>query len=148
MHHGREHERERALAHGERIPLLDEAHLARKAEVIFQHLRHLLIGDDGRGRVLFEHARKRGGMIGLHVMHDDIVERPAAQRIGKIFKKEVGYGEIHRIEQHRLFVRQQIGIVRYPARHGIGALEERDAAVVPAEIEEIVRDANTVVHIA
>ena len=146
MHHGRRNERERAFSDGKRVPFLDDVRLSRKSEVIFQHRRRLLRSDDGDVRIQFDQPRERRGMVGLHVLHDDVVELPAVQRKGKIFKKQLAHGIVHRVEQNVLFVFQKIGIIRNAARNGIGALEQRDPSVVPAQIPEPRGDLGTVLH--
>ena len=77
MHHGRKDELEGVPARRELVALLDEPLLPRAAAVIFEHSVYLLIADDHSFGMAQEHLGERRGMVGLHVMDDDVVERSA-----------------------------------------------------------------------
>ena len=85
-------------------------------------------------------------MVGLHVLHDDVVERLAREREGEIFKEQIAHGVVHRVDEGVLSALYKIGVVRNAARDGVSALKEGDAPVVPAEIVKSLCDLLTILH--
>ena len=146
MHHGRKDEFEGVPARRKFVALLHEQPFARAAAVIFEHPVYLLIAHNGGFGVAQEHFKKRRRVIGLHVMDDDIVELPAAQNVLHVFEELFGDGMIDGIEERRLLVEKEIGIVGSAARDGIDVLEEGEPPIARADKEKIFQDSNGIVH--
>lgn len=146
MHHGRKDEFEGVPARRELVAFFDEQPFARAAAVVFEHAVYLLIADNGGFGMAQEHFGKRRRMVGLHVMDDDIVELPAAQNVLHVFEELFGDGMIDGIEERRLLVEKEIGIVGDAARDGIDVLKEGEPPIARADVEKIFQNSNGIVH--
>ena len=118
----------------------------RAAAVVFEHAVYLLIADNGGFGMAQEHFGERRGMVGLHVMDDDVVERSAPQNVLHVLEELFGDGVIDGIEEHRLFVEKEIGIVGSAARDGIDVLKEGEPPIARADVEKIFKDSHGIVH--
>ena len=67
--------------------------------------------------------RKRCGMVGFHMLNNNIVKAAAAQNMLNIFHKLFADGFVHRVEQNGLIVKQKIGIVTHTVRNGINTFK-------------------------
>ena len=147
MHHGRGDKSKTVFARGKDVPLLDGFDVrAVEGEEIFHHLHRLGACDDRCPGIALDQPQKCCGVIGFHMVDDKVVEFPSVQRSGNVFQIEIGDGGVHRIEQHRLFIEQQIGIVGHPTRHGIDVFKQREPSVAPADVIEIFCDRDHIVH--
>ena len=63
-------------------------------------------------------------MVGLHMLHDDVIERAAAQRVRDVLQKQIADGIVDRVVQDVIFFRQNIGIVAHAVGNGISAIEK------------------------
>ena len=88
-----------------------------------------------------------GGVVGLHVVDEHIVQAASAQGVLQILKELGLDGAVHRVEQDGLFIQQEVGVVRHPPGDRVGALEERALAVIAADPEKVVCDLSDAVHI-
>ena len=148
VNHRRHGEGEGVRAGGQRVALLDDVGAASHIHVeeLADH-RAGLGGADHRGlRIAAQHVAQRGAMVGLHVVHDHVIQRTAVQHGGQVLLELIGHGVVHRVQQHGLFVQQHVGVVGDAARNGIHVLEQRQSAVVRADPVQIFGDLAVIVH--
>ena len=117
-----------------------------EGKVVADHVADLRVADDFRLGIAAHGLLERLGVVGLHVVHDDVVQRAAAEDMGKVFKELAGDGLIHRVEQDGLFVEQDIGVVRHAARDGVHALKQGQTAVGRADPIQILGHFHSAVH--
>ena len=117
-----------------------------EGKIVADHVADLRVADDFRLGVAAHGLLERLGVVGLHVVHDDVVQRAAAEDMGEVFKKLTGDGLVHRVEQDGLFVEQDIGIVRHAARDGVHALKQGQTAVGRADPIQILGHFHSAVH--
>ena len=123
----------------ERIHLFDELQAAVnvKGEEILHHRARLGVADDGDFRVTQDKLADRGGVIRLHVLHDEIVERASGKHVVDILKEQAADGLVDGIDQHGLFVEQQIGVIADAVRERIGVLKQIQPPLARADPIEI-----------
>ena len=148
VNHRRHDIGKRVLAEGVCIALghKNGARINVEGEVVADHVADLRVADDLRLRVAAHGLLERLGVVGLHMVHDDVVQRTAAENKGEVFKKLTGDGLIHRVEQDGLLVEQDIGVVRHAARDGVHALKQSQTAVGRADPVQILGHLHSAVH--
>ena len=52
-------------------------------------------------------------MVRLHVVNDKIVQRTSLEQEVELMKEDIGVADIHRIDECRLLVQDEISIVGY-----------------------------------
>ena len=146
--HGGVVEGEAVAAGGDGVPLVDQqGPLGIGTVELADHIQGLAVADDGGLRVADHQIPQGGGVVGLHVVDEHIVQAAAAQGVLQIFK-ELGLDRaVYRVEQDGLFIQQEVGVVGHPAGDGVSALEERALAVVAADPEKVIGDLSDAVHI-
>ena len=85
-------------------------------------------------------------VVGLHVVHHQIVQRTAVQDMLDILEKDAAHGPVHGVEEHRLLVHQQVGIIGNASGHRIDALEQGQPAVITADPIKIFRELFDAIH--
>ena len=90
-------------------------------------------------RIAYQHLGDGGAVVRLHVVHDEIVQISPVQHRGQILKKLTCYRAVHRIDQNRLLIQNHIGVVCHAAGNGIYVLEQLDAPVAHADVDDVVR---------
>ena len=146
--HRRHDEREGVLAEAHRVALFHEdgAGVDVEGEVVLDHVADLLVADDLRVGIA-QHGVLQGlGVVGLHVVHDDVVERTAVQGIGDVLEELAGDGVVDGVEQDGLLVEQDVGVVAHAAGDGVDALKQRQSAVGRADPKQIVIDLHGAMH--
>ena len=148
VHHRRHDVGKRVLAEavGAALGHEDGAAVDVKGEVVADHVADLRVADDLRLGITAHGLLERLGVVRLHVVHDDVVQRTAAEHMGEIFKELTGDGLIHRVEQDGLLVEQDIGVVRHAARDGIHALKQRQTAVGRTDPVQVLGHFHSAVH--
>ena len=111
------------------------------------HVQDLAVADDGGLGMAEHHIAQSGGVVGLHVVDEDIVQFTTAQSILQIFKELGLDGPVHRVKQHGLLIQQQVGVEGHPTGNRMGALEQGVLAVVSADPNQIFGDMTDTVHI-
>ena len=79
-------------------------------------------------------------MIGLHVVHNEVVRLTAIQRLANVGKPLVAEVLVNGIHHGDLLVEDHIRIVGNAVGHGVQALEQVNLMVVDANIEDAVGD--------
>ena len=136
------------LAHGEAVPFLH--HMQPSAQIqseeLSQHGLDLGVADDLRLRVAQAERLNGCGVVRLHVGDEQVVQLPSVQGVGHIFEKDSTYSLIHRVEQNRFLVQQQIGVIGDAVGYAVNALEAGKPSVVGAYPDQIVQDLSCAVH--
>ena len=110
------------------------------------HVDGLAVAHDLRLGVAEHQVAQGGGVVGLHVVDKDIVQRPAVQGVLQILHKLGLDRPVHRVKEDGLLVQQQVGIVGHPPGDGMGRLEDRVLAVVGADPDQVVGNFAGAVH--
>ena len=97
-------------------------------------------------RVAAQDRSQRGGVIRLHVVDDHIIQRLALQGVLQILKEPLRDGLIHRIQQGRLFILDQIGVVGDAPGDGIYIFKQGQPAVRAAQPNQIRCDFLRAIH--
>ena len=138
MHHGREDEGEGVAAGGQRVAVLDhEAVFIGAAEELLHHRKGLYVAHHGDVRIGLDKIVDVGGVIRLHVLHDEVVRLAAVQRRLHIVQPFVGEMLVHGVEHADLFVQHDVGIVAHAVGHDVLALKQIDGMVVHADVDDV-----------
>ena len=125
MHHGRGDEMQRARAERKRIALAHNqpAIFVLRAEKLPHHGKRLRRSDDLRVWISFHEHGDVCGVIGLHVLHDEIIGLSAAQNALQIFQPFAREMRVHRIHHGDFFVFDDVGIITHAVRHFVLTFE-------------------------
>ena len=146
MHHGREMKTQLMLAQIERIAIVDDVNILRDAVEFFEKTDGLLVADDREVRKVIEQQAHRTGVIRLHVVDDEIVDRTLSQRLQDLHAKVIEGGVLDRIDERDLVVADDGAVVGDAARQGPQTLEEVGIAIVDADPKDRVGDRYRPVH--
>ena len=136
--HGGEGKGEGVPAGAQGVPLFDQQSPAGVDAVkLPDQIDGLAVAHHGGLRVAQHQISQRGGVVGLHVVDEHIVQRSAVQRMLQIFKELGLDGAVHGIQQDGFLVQQQIGVIGHPAGNGIGGLKAGQLPVVPPDPHQI-----------
>ena len=146
--HRRHDEAELVAAGLQAVPFLDQNDALRQieGEKLRQHSLDLRIADDLRLGIARDQQLQRGGVVGFHVVDDQIIERPPAQRIGDVLQENAVNSLVHRVKEHGLLVQQQIGVVGHALGHAVHALKAGKPAVIGADPDQILANFSCAVH--
>ena len=149
VNHRSHDEGEIMLAGRKRVALFYNVILERirQAEKLAEHGLYLVVAHDGDIGVTQRELIDGGGVIRLHMGNDEIVELPAAQSVGYIFKKCAADGLVDGVEKDGLVVNEQVRVIRNAVGHAVNALKAGEAAVVCADPCQVVGDFASAVHI-
>ena len=138
MHHRGADERECATAEVERVALFDDDATIGEvsAEVVLHHRERGHGRDDLRSRVGRRKLRDVGGVVGLHVVDDEIVNLVCRGR--DILQPLVAKARVDRVHHGDLLALDYIGIVGHAERNLELALEKIDVVIVDADIENVI----------
>ena len=95
----------------EGVAILDDVHPRAEivaAEKLRYHCPYLVVAYHARLRVSLQKQFKRRRVIRLHMRNDDVVKPAPAERMVDVLKELPEHGLVHRVEEHGLFVRQQV----------------------------------------
>ena len=147
--HGGGHEGEGVAAGAEGVALVDQVQAAADVEVkeLLHHFGDLLVADDGHVGIAQHQLRQGGGVVHLHVLHDDIVQLAAAEHVGHVLQILAGGGGVHRVEHDGLVVQQDIGVVGNALGDLVDALEQGQAAVIGADPVQIAGYIADTIHV-
>ena len=118
-----------------------------KIEELLDHFERLDVDDDLRVGIGVRGLLQGGCMIGLHMVHDDVVKLAAVQGIFQIFSKYIGNGAINGINERGLFALQQVCVVGNTLGDGIYALKQGQTTVVCSEVGKIAGKLVYIVHL-
>ena len=146
--HGGHDEGQLVTAGVQHVPLLHDPAPVGDIQIreLADHGGGLGVADHGGLGIPEQQLRERGGMVRLHVLDDYIIQSPAVQGVGHIFKKHLADGLVHRVQQHGNVVQQQIGVIGHARGHGIHALEHGQTPVVAAYPHQVGSDLFRAIH--
>jgi len=146
--HGGVHKGEGVPAGGDGVPLVHQlGPLGVGGVELADHVQGLAVADNGGLRVADHQIPQGGGVIGLHVVDEHIVQFPPVQGVFQILKELGLHRPVHRVKENRLLVQQQVGVEGHAPGDGVGALKQGVLAVVAADPEQVVGDLSDTVHI-
>ena len=148
MDHGGVHKGEGVPAGGDGVPLVHQlGPLGIGGVELADHVQGLAVADDGGLRVADHQIPQGGGVVGLHMVDEHIVQLPPVQSVLQILKELGLHRTVHRVKENRLLVQQQVGVEGHAPGDGVGALKQGVLAVVAADPEQVVGDLSDTVHI-
>ena len=149
MDHGRHDELQGVAAGAEGVALLADADaiIIGVAEELADHgLGHGGAEDLHMGEAQHQ-ILQLGGVVRLHVVHHNVVQRPAVQRVQQILTKLADHLGVHRVKQDGLFVQEQVAVVRHAVWHAEDSLKHGQTPAVGADPCVILVDFSDAVHI-
>ncbi len=141
VHHGSKHECEFVLSEGERVPVLDLELFVTEVELLEEaghHREGLSVADDDCVGELTDEVHDVGGVVGLHVLNDEVVGLPAAERFVEVCEPLIGEVFVNGVEHSDLLVEYDIGIVSHAVGDDVLTLEEVEIVVVDAYVKNVV----------
>ena len=138
MHHGGEHKGELMLAQRECVAVFHLEQLVVYAIEALHHAKGLLVANDGDVRIVLAYQFDGPAMIGLHVVHHQIVNGALAQDVLDIL--DVWNEEIYLygVYEAHLFIGYQIRVVGNAVGQWPQAFKEVFVAVVHSHIVDVV----------
>ena len=97
-------------------------------------------------RPLCHHEADRRGVVGLHVVHHEIIERAACQHRLRIFHELTPHRPVRRIEKHRFLIQKQIAVIGYAVRKRMNIFKLREAMIARPFPIQIVRHFTVTIH--
>ena len=139
MHHGRGYEGQRVAAQFQLVPFFhhDAAGGIVCTGKVFHH------GECLGGRYYFgfriggHKSCDTGGMVRLHVLHNQVIRLPAFQCRFQVALPFLHKMTVSRIHHRDLFIQDHIGIVCHAFRHDIHAFKKIDFMIVHTDITDI-----------
>ncbi len=130
------------------VPLLHQHGPLGGAPVeLAEQVHRLPITDDGSPGVADQQVAQGGGVVGLHVVDEHIVQLPAVQGVLQILE-ELGLDRpVHRVEEHRLLIQQQVGVVGHPPGDRVVTFKAGALPVVAADPDQILCHVPHTMHI-
>ena len=116
VHHRSHIERQLVTTHTQGVSFLHFIQSRRNTVIPIQHAESLLVSDNLDIRILLAQQTDTARMIRLHMVHDQKIQRTPVESIRYFFQENIGITHIHRIDQDRFLVHDQIGIIRYTIR--------------------------------
>ena len=118
-------------------------------ETELAHQHEALLGrDDLHLGPAGENEVDAGGVVGLEVVDNQPVEAALTQQILQILHHLAADGPVHGVEQHRLLIQQQVGVIADPLGDGMNIFKQMGTVIVGADPVEIVSYFTNVVHIS
>ena len=87
-----------------------------------------------------------GTVIRLHVIDDQIVQRPSVQSGQHIFDKLLADGSVDRVHQTRLFIQDQISVIGNTTRNGKQIFKQGQTAIAAADPNDGISNISRTVH--
>ena len=112
------------------------------AEELFHHDKRLRCRHNARVRILGGEAGDVGGVVRLHVLHDEVIRLTVAQHLLHILQPFVAEARIHRIHHSDVIVQNHIRIIRHSVFDNVLTFEQVDVVVVHADIGNIFGDSH------
>ena len=137
--HRRRDERKYMLAGLEGVAFLHDESTARVvvAEIVLHHHERLRARHDRRRRIRRGELRDVRGVVRLHVLDDQIVDRRLADLVLDVLQPLVPETLVDRVEDDGLLVLHEIGVVGHPERHHVLPLEQVDLVVIHANVLDV-----------
>ena len=95
-----------------------------------QHTKRLGVAYNLHSRILLAEQANATRMVRLHVIDNQIIQRASLQSLSYLLQEKIRIADIDRVDQDRLFIDDQISVVRHTVGQRPHVLEERLLAVV------------------
>ena len=141
MHHRRSYELQRVAAQAKRVALLDGQCPALQAEplkVEAHQLQGLGGAHNGEVGAQLQGAQYAGTVVGLHVLHHQIVGLAAAQGLLQVGGPLVHLALVGSVDDGHLVVHQHVGVIAHALRQVILTLKELQLGIIHADIFYVV----------
>ena len=138
----------RVLAEALGIPLghlLDGAGVQAKAELVEQSDR-LGSGDDLHVGPAQQNLLDGGGVVGLHVVDDQIVQGAAVEDGLHVGDELPAHRPVGGVEEDGLLVQQDVGVVGHAVVQGVDVLKQGQPVLVRAYPVQVVGDHTVIIH--
>ena len=138
--HRRRDEVQRVAAEGERGAVAHDgvAAVPVRAVEVLHHRERLGGGDDLRVGERLHERGDVGGVVGLHVLDDQVVRLARAEGLLDVVEPLVAEARVDGVHHGDAFVDDGVGVVGHAARNAVLALEEVDVVVVDADVADVV----------
>ena len=108
------------------------------AEEVLHHGKCLGRGDHHGVGIGIHKLYDAAGVIRLHVLHHQIIRRPAAQYMGQVVQPFIGKAGIHRVHHGDLLIQNDIGVIRHTVGNNVFTLEKINPVVIDTDIFHII----------
>ena len=148
VHHGGLQETEPVGAQGNFQLLVgrDEPVREGHVEILARHLLGLGRCDDLRHGVRLRQGQEGAAVVRLHVVDHDIVQGPSVEEMAHIFHEQVPDHRVHRINDRRLLVVNEIAVIGDPLGNGNQVFKPGGDEIVPANPVNIFRYLLFIMH--
>ena len=109
-----------------------------RAEELLHHREGLGVCHDDGGGIGVHELLNIGGMIRLHVLHDQVIRRSAAERSLQVVQPFVGELGVHRVKHGDFFIEDHIGVVRHPVGDDVLPFKQIQLVIVDANVADVV----------
>ena len=140
MHHGCHHEFQREGAQLQRVALFHLDVALFNAIESLHHAESLLVSDDFHVGIVFLQQGNRAAVVGLHVVHHEVVHGSLADDFADVFEILREEIHLHSVDEARFLVHQQVGVVGNAVWQRPETLEQRLVAVVHAYVVDVFCD--------
>ena len=148
MDHGGVDKGHGVLAEALGVPLshlLDGVGVQAEAELI-EEVDRLGGGDNLHVRPAQQNLLNGGGVVGLHVVDDQVVQGAAVQHGLHIGDELAAHGPVGGVKEDGLLIQQDVGVVADAVVQGVDILEEGQPVFVRAYPVEVVGDLAVIMH--
>ena len=143
VHHGGLNEGEGVRAHREGVALSCGDDAVGDVDALEELADHGLgerRGHQGALGIAREDLRHAGGMVGLHVVDDEVVEGATVEHSLDVLEVLADDGAVDRVDEDGLLVKQQVGVVGHAVVERVDVLEQGKALVAGADPPQVVVD--------
>ena len=137
MYHGRREETQAVGTQLEDVAFLDNLRASLEFypfEKLSEHLDGLGARNKRNLRISVKYPCDEGGMVRLHVVHDQVVRLAAAKGLGQVGLPLLFHAHVRSVHNGDPVVKDHIGIVGHSFGYDILALEEIEVEVVDSDI--------------
>ena len=137
MHHGRGKEAQCVGSEIDDIAFLDDLGASFEVnplEELSQHLDGLCARYESDPRISIQYPRHEGGMVGFHVVHDQIIGLAASQGLGEIGLPLLFLADVSSVHDGDPVVKDHIGVVGHSFGYDILAFEKVKVEIIDSDI--------------
>ena len=150
MHHGGHDKAQAVLAQLQGVALLDQQGGVDgggvTGEESLQHGHGLGVADDLHAGPAQQHGLDHGGMVGFHMVDDQVIQTAAVQRSSHVLQELGAHRNVGGVHQRGFLVQNDVGVVGNTAGNGEQVLELGQATVAGAHVNDIRGNGLNVVH--
>ena len=150
VHHGRKDKVQDVGTQLQLVAVLDDQlfHSGIQVKELSHEGKGLCVAHDSGVGVGGQEIHDIGGVVGLHVLHDQIIRFSAAQDFLYVAQPFIGKSGVHSIHDDDLLVQDHVGIVGHAEGNHILTLEQVDIMIVDADIFDRICDLHNSISIS